>query len=159
MPPVSKVHYVFLDKSLEKSSCDIYIPALTAVNIAASLDKVNPTTAGELGILLQGLSLCTCIGESVSAAENKFAQTTPGDNYAQREMGLLVTYSDTVTGKSYRMTIPGPDWGNISANGTDLVDGVDAEWTAFKAAFEAFAVSPDGNAVTISGGRLVGRNR
>lgn len=159
MPPVSKVHLTFLDESGEKSSVDYYVPALTALNIAARLDDANPQTAGSTSILLSGLSLCTCIAESLSGADNKFAQTPPGNTWAQREIGLMVTYTDTVTGKLYRLTIPGPDWANIGLSGSDAVDPADAEWTAFVAKFEAEAVSPDGNPVTISAGHLVGRNR
>lgn len=159
MPAVSKVHLTFLDESGEKSSVDYYIPALTAGNIAASLDEANPSTAGSTSATLSSLSACTYIAESVSAGDNKFAQTPPGNVMAQREIGLLVTYSDSVTGKAYRITIPGADWANIGLSGSDTVDPANASWVAFKAAFEGHAVSPDGNAVTISGGRLVGRNR
>lgn len=159
MPAVSKVHLTFLDESGEKSSVDYYVPAVDAGTIAAKLDDANPQTAGSTSILMSGLSLCTCIAESLSAADNKFAQTPPGNLFAQREIGLMVSYTDTVTGKNYRLTIPGPDWANIGLSGTDTVDPNDAEWTAFVAQFELKAVSPDGNAVTVTGGRLVGRNR
>lgn len=159
MPAVSKVHLTFLDDSLEKSSIDYYVPALTAVNFAASLDENTHSTAGSIAALFASLSLCTPIADSLSAMDAKYAQTPPGSDFAQREIGLMLTYTDTVTGKSYRITVPGPDWTNIRSAGTDMADMTSVKMAAFKTAFEEHVVSPDGNAVSLVSGRLVGRNR
>lgn len=157
--PVARVSLTFLDASGEKSTVTYYTAALDAGNIAAIENNADFAVAATLAANIASCSLCTPISSQIADEVAKAAQTPPGSNYAQREIGLLVTYSDTVTGKTYHMTIPGPDWANMGLAGSDQVDPADAAWLAFVADFEAGAVSPDGNAITVAGGRLVGRNR
>lgn len=157
--PTSLVTFTFLDHSGEKSSVAINVPALTAGNIAATSDGMQFATAGELAALIASLSLCTPVQSQGQAWVTKSAQTLPGSHYAQREIGLMVSYTDNVNGKVYRFTIPGPAWDTIGAENSDEVNSAAAQWTAFKAKAETVMVSPDGNPITIIGGRLVGRNR
>lgn len=155
----SKVGLTFLDESGEKSRVEYTIADVGAGNVAGIIDNAQFSTAGSLAALFASLSLCTPIQSEVTASVVKSPQTSPGSNFAQREIGLMVSYTDNVTGKMFRVTIPGPDWANIGLAGSDQVNPEAAQWTAFKTKFEADVKSPDGNAVTISGGRLVGRNR
>lgn len=159
MPATSKVGMSFLDYSGETGKIDFYLPQVNAGNIVAELADALPATVGSLAEAICALSDCTCIVSSVEAANSAFTKTLPASAFAQRELGLLVTYQDTVSKKNYRITIPGPKWTTIGQANSDLVDPADALWTAFVAKFEANALSPEGNAVTVTGGRLVGRNR
>lgn len=156
---VTKVSLTFLDASGEKSTVQYCAPALSALNIASISDNADYGVAATLAANIASLSLCTPISAQIAGEIAKSAQTPPGSNYAQREIGLLITYSDNVTGKTFRLTVPGPDWANMGLAGSDQIDPADAAWLAFKADFEAGAVSPDGNPVTVVSGKLVGRNR
>jgi hypothetical protein len=153
----SKVGYAFLDASGEISRVEMNITTLTAGNFAATTGAV--ASGGALADAISGLSLCTLANVDIVADRTATGGAAPVSNYAQREIGLLVSYQDSVTGKKYRVTIPGPDWATIGQAGSDMVDPADALWTAFVSAFEANVISEAGNAVTILGGWLVGRNR
>jgi len=154
-----KIGYTFTDISGENSRTDIYVADLTAGNIAATLAAADPTGTGNLGAAIAALSLCQPSSYDVLALKAPGSATAPTNNYAQRELALMVTYQDNTTNRLYRVSIPGPDWATIGLAGTDSVNTANAAWTAFVAAFEAIAVSQDGNAVTVTGGHLVGRNR
>lgn len=155
----SKAGLAFLDYSGEIGRCDFYMATSSAGNIAGQLDEINPVHAGSLTEAIAALSNCTLIQTDLLAATNKFTQTPPVSQFAQRELGLMVSYADNVTGVKYRITIPGPKWDTIGVAGTDNVDTGDALWTAFVALLQSQALSPLGNAVTVVSGRLVGRNR
>lgn len=154
-----KVSIAFLDKSGEISRVEYNVPVSSAANVEGQIDDSQVDTALSTAALIASLSLCTPISSQLVASTSKWAQTPPGSLYAQRELGLKVTYSDNVTGKLYQMTIPAPDWANIGSGNSDQVDPADAAWIAFKAKFETEAVSEVGNPITVTGGRLVGRNR
>lgn len=72
----------------------------------------------------------------------------------------LVSYVDDVTGKGYQLEIPGADTvnGDLRAGDTDAAVLTEPEWAAWIAAFEGFAKSPAGNAVSVVGARIVLRN-
>lgn len=155
----SKTQLTFMDESGEMSRVVVNGPDATALNIASLDDNAQFGTAGGIATTIASLSLCTPVKADLVASSNGFPHTPPGSRYAQRETGLLVRYSDNVTGKMYRITIPGPDWANIGLAGSDMVNTANAAWLAFVTAFEAQCLSPDGNAVTVVDGRFVGRNR
>lgn len=79
------------------------------------------------------------------------------DVMAQRELKWLVRYSDDVTAKSYQMEVPSPDVSLLSSSARQNMDISGGAGAAFVSAFEAAAVSPDGNAVTVESVTLVGR--
>lgn len=156
---VATVSITLLDKSKEKSTVQYYTAPLTAGNIASVENNADFGVAATLAARIASLSLMTPISSKISDEVAKAASVLPGNMFAQREIGLQVSYADNVTGENYHLTIPGPDWANLGLNNSDQVDETKAAWTQFKADFEAGAVSKDGNAVTVTGGRLVGRNR
>lgn len=156
--PISKVGLSFQDYSGEMSRCDFYMN-VAGTDYAGVIAEAAKGTAGSVAAEICGLSDCVCQVSDIQALSTKYGDPAPVVATAQRELGLLVTYTDSVTGKKYRLTIPGPKWATIGQAGTDMVDTADALWTAFVTAFEAHAVSEVGNAVTVTSGRLVGRNR
>jgi len=85
-------------------------------------------------------------------------------NGAMRESKLLVQYSDNTTGEKFTTTIPTLDptkpayVQNVNAKDVVQLD-TPTEVTDWITAFEAFAVAPrTGNAVTVKGLKVVGRN-
>jgi hypothetical protein len=153
----SKVGYTFLDASGEKSRVDVNITTLTAGNFAATTAAVED--GGALAVAIAAMSHCVLTNVDIVASRTANGDPAPTELYAQREIGLLVSYQDSVTGKKYRITIPGPKWADMGMVSTDKVDPANELWTAFVSAFESDAKSETGNAVTVLGGWLVGRNR
>ncbi len=156
--PVAKVGMSFQGYSNEYGRVDFFMN-YAGTDIAGPIAEAAKGTAGSVAAEICGLSDCVCQVSDIQAVSTKYGDPAPVVATAQRELGLLVTYQDTVTGKKYRITIPGPKWATIGQAGTDSVNTAAPLWTAFVTAFEAHAVSEFGNAITVVSGRLVGRNR
>lgn len=78
---------------------------------------------------------------------------------AQREVKMLARYTDNVTGKGYSVSFGTLDLENAGiVAGTDFITLETSPGSDFKTAFEAFAASPDGNAITLNSLQFVGRN-
>lgn len=75
-----------------------------------------------------------------------------------REDKMMATYQDNVTLALYQVELPTRDNTLAVVPGTDYYNLAVAPWANFKTKFEAFVVSPDGNAVTLISVKLVGRN-
>lgn len=147
----------FIDSCGEKSSITLNVPTINAGNFAAEIAKYTVgDTLNVIGKLI-ALTACRVITASVSLPKSRQSETLPTGATAVRELGLMVTYQDTVTSKKYHFVIPGPATGLLIA-GTDNVDPANADWVAFVTAFETDVLSEAGNAVTVLGGHLVGRN-
>lgn len=144
----------FLDISREKSSVafNVATPSGAAYDwdaLAAVVDTVADA--------IEAVCLCTRGPESLRVEMAAGSVATPSDDFAQRELGLRIFYIDTTTNKKYHVTIPGPDASLMVSSGFDEVDWSGAEMAALETAFEANVLSPDGNAVQITTGKIVGR--
>ena len=105
------------------------------------------------------------LGEVYSQSVNiltNYDPTTPANNFAQREIKLLIRYQDTVSGKLYTLEIPTPDLANLTipveSDFVTLADaGIMAAWVT---AFENVAKAPDEpiNSVNVLSAQVVGRN-
>lgn len=142
------------DYSNEKSSFGITSVTANAGNLAAQQT---------LYATLFGATEDLTIGEVVKQQMALVIYDTPAiptSPYAQREMKWLVTYVGDVSGKSFSIEIAAPDITDNVAPNTDIADLSSTDWTAWVAAFEAYAKSPDNGteAVTVVRARLVGRN-
>ena len=115
---------------------------------------------------LKGAAAAICAGilrdEITQAQDLLLDATIPTDNYARRELKLLIRYRSNTSGKDFRSEFPCPDLSVLTfetgdANFVVLADG--GVMAAFVGAYEAFARSPD-NAenVTIQSVQVVGRN-
>lgn len=71
---------------------------------------------------------------------------------AQVNIEWVVTDVDDVTGAIRNVRIPTADVTDLTlfAAGSNLWDPTDAKWVTFVAAFEAYALSEDGNAASVS---------
>lgn len=106
---------------------------------------------------LNALSLGSLASRTLTAFRESVDDTRPASSFAQREVGLRFHYIDDVTGDKYHFTLPCPDLDIVAEAGTDQVDLEEITLAAAVAAIEAVAKSPDGNAITITRGVIVGR--
>jgi hypothetical protein len=153
---VTDVTYSYVDESKETTRIALSLPAILAdgTNWDSVISDVG-SNLKLLGTALSTMTLCDEFKSQVSIVIAKSAPSYPTDAAAQREYVARFTYSDNVTGTLYRFDLPGP--GDIFIAGTDEVDLSSVGGLAFKAAFEANAVSPVGNAVTLLRGVRQGR--
>lgn len=146
-----------IDHSGENSRTGLYVEDLDNTNY----DTLLLPTTGKYDLLKAGFILLTKLNLTRSTMSNVIDTSVgalPADPTAQRELAMRVTYVDDVTNKKYRYDVPSPVDALIQS-GTDVVDiENNVAFTAWKTLFEANAVSPDGNAVTIIGARIVGRS-
>lgn len=144
----------FLDISEEKSSVSFNVGTPSGASydwdaLAAVVDTV--------GDAIEAVTLCTRGPETLRVPLAAGSVTLPTDEFAQRELGLRIFYHDTTNNKKYHVTIPGPDASLMVTQGFDYVDWSGTEMAALETAFEANVLSPDGNAVQIDKGVIVGR--
>lgn len=92
-----------------------------------------------------------------STQSTKLANASIGTG--NREDRWLVRYQDNTTLAVYNMQVPCRDNDLPTVAGTDLLDPAHAGYPAMKTAFEALALSPDGNAVTLLDVILIGSRR
>lgn len=147
-----------LDHSGERTSCTVYMEEIAA-NGSNWPDLFAPAT-GSYDIFKAGLIAITKLNLTRTTAPievDQSVESVPSEATAQRETAIRWSYVDDVTGKKYRFDTPAPV-DALLQSGTDVIDIVaNVGAAAFVAIFEAQCVSPDGNAVTMTGARFVGR--
>jgi hypothetical protein len=84
--------------------------------------------------------------------------TPPSSVLAQREAGVRFFYADTVTGKIYRMDLPGVDRTTYGTPGSVILDLTETDVATFVSAFNDKVKSEVGNAVEIQRGVWYGKN-
>lgn len=152
------IHMGMIDHSAEATSVNFHLPAVAGdgSNWAALFAPVT----GKYDILKASLITLTKLNltrSTMSQVVDSSVGSIPAAQDAQREWAARIIYVDNVTTKKYRFDVPGPA-DTIIPSGTDELDFVgNAVLAAFKVDFEANAVSPDGNAVTIQRGYITGR--
>jgi hypothetical protein len=144
----------YLDYSGEKSSVSFNVatPSGAAYDFDALIADVDAVADA-----IDAVCLCTRGPDTLRVEMAAGSVTLPTDENAQREAGLRIFYHDATNNKKYHVTIPGPDKSLMAVQGFDYVDWAGAEMVALETAFEANVLSPDGNAVVIDKGTLVGR--
>lgn len=90
--------------------------------------------------------------EYVADREEIRPLVSPALSEAQVNIEWVVTDVDDVTGAIRNVRVPTADItdATLFAAGSNLWDPTDAKWVAFVAAFEAYALSEDGNACSVS---------
>lgn len=137
----------------EKTVFRIHTADLNAGNIAAQLG-LQAALGAAINDMVIGTLYNIRYGNEV---------TTPGaapvDPFAQRELKWLVGYRDTVAGGLYTVELGTADLSNLDPNNRNSAHIGDAgPVDQFITDFEAYAISPLGNAVNIEYIRPVGRN-
>lgn len=146
--PDNKMSMNTLDQSGEPTGFQVHI-ASGAVDLSTT-----PTTLTAL-ITALDTELVNWTAVSYSATITK-RLSTASIGASNREDKLELKYYDNVTFKPYTVEVPCRKGDLVTETGSDVIPA--ATWTATKTAFEAYAKSPDGNAVTLGQVRLIGRN-
>lgn len=150
----TQMQLTYNDNSNEKSTLSINFPQIAAGggNFDAVLSAMNSVEA-----TIDAMTLCDNAKQAfydvISVGED-----IPASPWAQRELGVRVFFIDDVNGEKGHFTIPGPDLANLAVQtSTDVLDITGTLEAAFVTAFEADALSRDGNAVTVQRLVVVGR--
>jgi len=153
MAVTGKYSRTLLDFNSEKSVFSITAPVISAANFAA-----QETLRAALGTAIANITLGT-LNKAEFGNVDFLTNTPPASEIAQRESAWLIRYVDDVTQVMYHVTLGTADQvGHMSASAKGFADLAEADVAAFVTAFEAYALSPDGNAVTVQSIMHVGRN-
>lgn len=144
----------FQDLSDEKSSASLYVPE--DVVLEDSNDNGVPDN-----VLIQAwqtalASICDYTPSRVGLLQSLRQAVSVGSG--NREQKYLFTYVDTDTAEIFDMEVPCRKGTILHPAHTDYYDLTVAPWVAVKTAFEALAVSKNGNAVVLQKVRLTGKN-
>lgn len=142
-----------MDYDGETTGHRVNVADLNAGNIAAQI-----TLQADYGTAINGITTGSlqkiAYGNQVDSN-----QPAPVDVWSQRELKWRVDYRDTVTGEPFHVTIGTADANLLDPNNRDRAYIGDAGAVdAFVTAFEAYVLSPNGNAVEVLQIPMVGRN-
>lgn len=144
----------FNDYNSERSTVQVNATTLTAANFDAQY-AAFVSFYDAIVAITEGLR----VGANFGNAYPIVAANTPASSpNAQRERKWLVRYRDGTALKDYQMELPCADLTFLDPNNREYADMSDTDVAAFVTAFEAFVISPDGNAVTVQSIQHVGRN-
>lgn len=140
------------DQSGERTSTHFNVAALADTTLVDA-----QATATALQNALNGISLAAA--RKVDQTVN-FATVPAATAAGNRELKWLLRIQDSVNGFAFSHEVGCADesMGVISVGGKTIMDPDASEYTSLKAAIEANAISPYGNAVTLIEAELVGRN-
>lgn len=153
---MTKVSFGYVDHSDEDTSVQLNIEDVDAANFDATFGS-----SGVIADLHDALALATdCVAKHTTATIASVGGTgiAPSTVTAQREIAVRVSYMDQSTGQMYRFDIPGPKVGFYPPTGTDIIPLDNAIAAGIVTAIGVNCVSPAGNAVVVTGMKLVGRN-
>ena len=153
----TKVSINWIDHSGEKTRTQFYVPAVAGdgANWAALLTSIGLLTAAA-----EVASDCGHLNTTLSVETEESNEAAPSTVTAQREIAVKISYTDDVTGDPGSFTLPGPVVGLYPPTGVpgDYIPLDNAVFSVFIAVIEANMKSRAGNAITVTEGRLVGRN-
>lgn len=143
------------DFANQTSNFQVNTDEITAVNIATITPQIAALQTAIEGICIGNINTATTV-----ATVDEISTAKASDPSARRELKWLCTAIDSVNGKSENRELPCPDVNTAGIFESDgeslnLASGVGL---AFKTAFQAVAVSKDGNSQVLTKVRLVGRN-
>jgi len=142
-----------MDQTRETQEHFLFNPQMDAGNITAQ-SALNSDYVTALADIILG----NIIEQQTVADQMTEEPPTPAtDPVAQVELAWLIGYRDTVTDEydEFRIATPNMD-ASLRFSFSDIADLSQTAWVAFKAAFEAAALSKDGNPVELIGAILVG---
>lgn len=151
---IGRLKATYADYTGEKSSFNVNAAVLTAANFDAQMALKTAFLAAVGNVVIGRLLSVDVYNETLDAV------SAPNEPTAQVELGWRVDYVDDTTFRKQSVTIAAPLMSLLDANDrahAEIGDGADVD--DFIAAWEAYAVTKDGNAPTVSEITLVGRNR
>lgn len=134
--------FTYTDYGGEKSAVRIRGVELTSANYDAQI-AASVALQDTIAALVIGLK-----GQVQYSNLFEISGAKATDPYAQRESKWLVRYHDNVTGDKQTLEIPTAKLALLGQD-TEFLDLSGTEAANFKTAFEGFAKSKNGNAVTI----------
>jgi len=154
MPTTGFTSLSYADYNNEISTVRVHAAETTAANHDAEHIARVALADAIAGITL-GLRIKMSYGNDI-----KTVLGPADDDEAQREKKWLVSYHDGVTLKRYNVEIPCADTAQLDPQDRANAHIGDAGVVdAFVSAFEAFAVTPDGNTPIVDEITFVGRNQ
>ena len=129
----------------------------------AELDPATVLTIGaEVAVFraaVAGISGGTLKAERFTQFSNQLSNVPPTNQFYQRETKWLVRYQDNTTLDIYRSEVPCANLSLLSNNSKFLdITTALSPGAVFKAEFENFVLSEEGNAVTVLSVQQVGAN-
>lgn len=146
--PDNKFTFSTLDQSSEPTGFQIHI-----ASGAMDLSTIPAGATAIVTALDAELVDWTPVSYTMNSTR-RLSTTAVGEG--NREDKLEFKYFDNTTFKPYTVEVPCRKGTLATETGSDLIPP--ATWPDTKTAFEAYAKSPDGNAVTLAQVRLIGRN-
>lgn len=144
--------FTFKDFDSEQSSVAVWATTLTAGNLTAQMGL-----ADDLRDAIDGVSIGSLTKDSRIASETKFAVAPPAVVWAQRETKWHVAMVETGTGNAVSFEIPCADL-TLLQTGTNKMLITSGAGLALVTAIEAYVLSNDGVAVTVTEIVHVGRS-
>jgi hypothetical protein len=149
----------WVDFSAEKTRTKVYLSDVAADG--SNWAALAAQTTGAHDVVKAAMAAITRLNHVTTKFSIEVEQSIPSipaDAMAQRELAVRWTYVDNVTGDYGSFHTYGPI-DALLQSGTDTIDIVaNVAAAAFITIVEPILVSRAGNAVTIVGARLVGRN-
>lgn len=154
----SSVNFTLVDNSNELTNTKIYLPQITAANHdTVTGDASSGQNVYELRQAINGVIIGNHVRRTIAHSVIPDLGTIPASAFAQREIALRVSYQDNVTSKKYELTFGTADLAALATQGTDVVDITSGAAATLVSALENYAVSPDGNDITVLTMSIVGR--
>lgn len=144
------------DYSKEQTVVTYPIGDVTAGNLASVQTNIGAIASAQSALTLGSVEFAQTHLDKVLVNGNA-AATNP---FAQRELKWLITYQDVVTKRIHFLTMgtAALTTGHLLGN-TDKANLSNADWVAYKTAFEDLVFAPDtNNAVEMLDAEVVGRN-
>jgi hypothetical protein len=151
--PTGVIRYTYKDYAGQSSAVEFLIPEVTSSNIANTISKADSVQSA-----LDDLTLGQLNRRAITMQVLEPSSASASNALAARELKWLVVYTDNTTGKAYSIEIPCPKLTGNLTPGTEFANLSSGNWSDFISAFQGFAVSPDGNPVTVQKAKKVGRN-
>jgi hypothetical protein len=154
----SRVSWNITDYDQEGATVQLTGPTLNGTNYDAQVAEVDGIRGALEAIILGRMET-----ETIVSRAQTFANPAVSSKFAERELKLLFTYVDDVTGERGTFTVPTPDLDSLDRTpGSDKITLQDAAGANLMAplvlAIENWALSKAGNSITIESARVVGRN-
>jgi len=153
---LTNITFTWVDHSGEYSTTSIHAEAIAEDGTNYDTVISDPLSAmGAMQTAIAAITKLNRVKSAFSVVRDQNVESLPAAG-ADRELAVRLIYQDETTFKKFRLDIPAPIDGIFYAN-SDEVDMTSVGMAAFKLAFDAAVVSPDGNSVSLLSGHKVGR--
>ena len=156
-PPTQTAYFAYQTYKDRQGRLSIPKFRVSPAEYSAYLADTSTGAIRELFDAQQGLSVDTMVKAGVTRESfDSYPAAAPVDENAVNTSALLVIARDTVNGRAVRNVIPGRNAANYtSVKGDVILTGTDI--ALFITKYQAAALSDDGNALTVTEIKVVGR--